>query len=316
MLLLDTRDIACTDRVEAFRVAMQEASVPCRVQQRTSPERMYARMHLFPLGRAAVFTTDASAFRLTRTPRHVRRESPAVVALAFQAQGCGEFSQLGHEQLVRGSDLMLVDLTAPYSFGCSVGGGSRSFQVRYEQLALPVDVVRRASPRLRASRLHGLVRAHLEQVCARVGDLSGDPGAAALGTATVELLRALIVSAAGDARLSGAVGEETLLTRVRAHIGQHLTDPQLTPESIAGAHAVSVRHLYRVFSDAGLSLEQEVIGQRLELARAQLASPAGRRRSIAAVARATGFVDPSHFGRRFKRAYGVTPREWQQHLRR
>ncbi|WP_222195343.1 helix-turn-helix domain-containing protein [Modestobacter italicus] len=312
MLLLDTHDLPRADRVEAFRVAMQEASVPCRVDHRTPPERMYARMHLFPLGRASVFNTDASAFGLIRTARHVRRESPAVVVLAFQAEGRGEFSQLGHEQLVQGRDLMLVDLTAPYSFGCSVGGGSRSFQVLHDQLGLPVDVVRRASPRLRASRLHGLVRTHLGQVCTRAGELSGDPGATTLGTATVELLRALIVSAAGDPRLTGPVRDQTLLTRVRTHIGQHLTDPHLTPESIAGAHAVSVRHLYRVFSDAGLSLEQEVIGQRLELARAQLASPAGRRRSIAAVARSAGFVDPSHFGRRFRLAYGVTPREWQR----
>ena len=312
MLLLDTRDLPRADRAEAFRVAMQEASVPCRVDHRAPPERMHARMHLFPFGRASVFNTDASAFGLIRTSRHVRRESPAVVAVAYQARGRGEFAQLGHEQLVRGTDLMLVDLTAPYSFACAVGGGSRSFQVLHEQLALPVDVVRRAIPRLRASPLHGLVRAHLQRVCTQADELADDPGAAALGTATVELVRALIVSAAGDTTRRREVREQTLLTRVRTYTGQHLGDPGLTPESIAAAHAVSLRQLYRVCSEGGLSLEQWVIEQRLELARMQLASPATRHRSIAAVARAAGFVDPSHFSRRFKLAYGLTPREWQQ----
>jgi AraC-like DNA-binding protein len=51
--------------------------------------------------------------------------------------------------------------------------------------------------------------------------------------------------------------------------------------------------------------------QLLELARTQLASPAGRQRSIAATARACGFADASHFTRRFRQAYGAAPREWQ-----
>jgi AraC-like DNA-binding protein len=63
---------------------------------------------------------------------------------------------------------------------------------------------------------------------------------------------------------------------------------------------------------SGLSLEQWIIDQRLEAAHADLASSTGRRRSIAATSRAYGFQDPSHFSRRFRGAYGMTPRDWQQ----
>jgi hypothetical protein len=141
---------------------------------------------------------------------------------------------------VQGRDLMLVDLTAPYAFNCAVGGGSRSVMVPHEQLALPVDVVRRAVPRLRASPLHDLVRTHLEEVCGRAEELADDAGSLALGTATAELVWALIVSAAGGVRDRGAVREQTLLTRVRTYVGHHLTDPPLTP---AAAHNVSLRQL-------------------------------------------------------------------------
>ena len=185
----------------------------------------------------------------------------------------------------------------------------------HDQLGLPVDVVRRAVPRLRASPLHGLVRTHLEQVCNRAVEFAADAGGAALGTATVELVRALIVSAAGDFAGSAAVREETLVSRVRAYVDQHLTDPGLTPARIAAAHAVSVRQLYKACSAAGLSLEQCIIAARLDLARAQLVSPTGRRRSIAATARTCGFTDPSHFTRRFKATYGLTPRDWQRATR-
>jgi AraC-like DNA-binding protein len=312
MLLLDTADLPRSDRTEAFRVAMQEATVPCRVEHRAPPGELRARMHLWPYGRTWLFTTDASGFRLTRTPRHVRMESPPVVAIAYQARGRGEFAQLGHEQVVSGDDLMLVDLTAPYSFGCAAGGGSRAFMVPYEQLALPVDVVRRAAPRLASSRLHDLVCTHLRCLSDSAAAISGDPAAAALGVATVELVRALIVSAAGDEGRGRTVREQTLATRVRAHVAQHVNDPGLSARTIAAVHNVSERRLYQVFADAGLSLEQEVIGQRLDAARAALVSPSGRHRSIAATARAHGFPSPSHFTRRFRRAYGLTPREWQQ----
>ena len=43
-----------------------------------------------------------------------------------------------------------------------------------------------------------------------------------------------------------------------------------------------------------------------------LGSPGGRRRPIASVARACGFADPSHFARRFRAAFGMSPSDWQQ----
>ncbi|MGX5654912.1 helix-turn-helix domain-containing protein [Geodermatophilus nigrescens] len=312
MLLFDTAPLPRTDRAEAFRVAMQEAAAPCRVEHREDPGAMEARMQAWPYGSVTLLATDATRFRMVRTRRHVARDDGAVVALAFQHRGRGEFDQLGHEQHVQGGDLMLVDMSSPYGFGCATGGGSRALLVPLDRLGLPVDVVRRATPRLRASPLHDLVRDHLQRLADAAPELSADPGAAALGTATVELLRALVVSAAGDDRHGPEVRADTLVTRVRAHVARHLTDPALTPAAVARAHGVSVRHLYKAFAAAGASLEQEVIAGRLEAARSRLASPAGRHRPIAATARACGFADASHFARRFRAAYGMSPREWQR----
>ncbi|MGY1710902.1 helix-turn-helix domain-containing protein [Geodermatophilus sp. SYSU D00758] len=315
MLLLDTATVPPEDRVSAFRAAFDQASVPCRIEHLDPEDRVRARMHLWHFGAANLFTTDASGFRLLRTARHVRVESPAVVALALQTSGVGRFRQFGTDSVVPAGELMLTDLTGPYDFSWVGNGGSRAFQIPYERLGLPVDVVRAGAWRLRASPLHDLVRDHLERLAARPEELSADPGAAVLGSATVDLVRALLVSAAGHAGLARPVREETLLTRLRAYVGRHLADPGLTPEVIASAHNVSVRRLYRAFAEAGLSLEQWVIGQRLEAARSALVSPAGMRRSVEATARSCGFGSPSHFTRRFREAYGLTPREWQRQHR-
>jgi AraC-like DNA-binding protein len=312
MLLLDTAAVAPEHRVDAFRAAFDQASVPCRIEHLDPADRVHSRMHLWQYGRTNVFTTDASGFRLVRTPRHVRVESPQVVALAVQTRAVARFHQFGSDQLVAPGRLMLTDLTAPYDFSWSGAGGSRAFQVPVEQLGLPIAVVRAAAPRLAASPLHDLVRDHLERL-ARDGDvLAAGPGAAALGTATTELVRALLVSAAGDSALTPAVREETLLSRVMTYAAHHLTDPDLGPERLAAVHNVSLRQLYKTCADGGIRLEQWLIDQRLEAARVELASPAGRRRPVSAVARACGFADPSHFARRFRAAYGMSPRAWQR----
>jgi AraC-like DNA-binding protein len=312
MLLLDTTEVPRADRADAFADAMRAMSSPCRVDLRDPSDEMRVRMSVWPYGPSTLVRTDATRFRMARTARHVRMDGEPAIGVSFQSAGHGEFAQFGHEQLVRGDDLMLVDMGSPYAFGCAHGGGARLFIVPAERLGLPTDLVRAAAPRLRASPLHDVVHRHLEEVAASVERLSGDPGAASLGAATVELVRALVVSASGDDRHRAEVRENSLLARVRAFVRQRLADPRLTADVIAAAHNVSVRRLYALCAEAGLSLEQWIITERLEAARSALISPAGLHRTIAATARACGFADASHFSRRFRNAYGVTPREWQR----
>jgi AraC-like DNA-binding protein len=157
-----------------------------------------------------------------------------------------------------------------------------------------------------------VVRDHILHITTRAEQLSADPAASQLAAATVEMMRALIVSAAQDQRLLADAMATSLVPRILAYTRHHLTEDDLVPARIAAAHNISVRYLYKPFEKEDTSLEQWIIQHRLEGARADLASPAGRRRSIASVARAWGFSDSSFFSRRFRRTYGTTPRQWQQ----
>ncbi|MCI4084646.1 MULTISPECIES: helix-turn-helix domain-containing protein [Streptomyces] len=60
-------------------------------------------------------------------------------------------------------------------------------------------------------------------------------------------------------------------------------------------------------------LEQWVISERLEAACRLLTSPQHAGLPVSAVAARCGFTSPSHFTRRFRATYGVTPREWRRH---
>jgi AraC-like DNA-binding protein len=193
------------------------------------------------------------------------------------------------------------------TLGPSSGDGPRcTVRIGLDDLAVPLRTVRAVAGRLRTSPLHPLVRNHLAAVAAGGPGLADGAAAAALGTATVDLVRALVLSAAAgeldDARPASTTA------RVQAYVTAHLRDPDLRPARIAAANAVSVRTLYTIYRALGTSLERSILDQRLRGARADLSTPGRRHHSIAAIARSWGFTDPSTFSQQFRRAFGTTPR--------
>ena len=95
----------------------------------------------------------------------------------------------------------------------------------------------------------------------------------------------------------------------RRHIRAHLHEHDLTPARIAAEHHVSLRTLYNACGDQDGSRADWIIRQRLERVRRELALST-RAPTISGAARAWGFVSAAHFTRRFRAAYGESPREW------
>ncbi|GAB7046066.1 helix-turn-helix domain-containing protein [Catenuloplanes indicus] len=302
--VLDTVDLPPGDRVEAVRAAMMYASAPCHVIHEDPGGPVHARMEVWDLGDANVFTHRSSGIRLLRTERLARQDAMPVVALSVQLRAEGWIERSGRQAVVPAGELLAVDLSAAYDYSWSGDGAAGAIQIPFDRLGLPVDVVRRAAPEIRSSPYYRMLTDH-------IGHLARDPagltGNAAVATASVELAGALLASAAGPDRDTRRVLAETLLTRVRAFVRRHLADPELTPAAIAAAHNVSLRHLYQVCAAADLSLEQWIIGERLRYARQDLLRPENRHRPVAAIARRWGFRDPTHFTRRFKARYGILP---------
>jgi AraC-like DNA-binding protein len=310
--VFDTADLPTRDRVEAVDAALMTASVPCHVIHEDPDGDVHARIGVWQLGEANIFTTRASGIRLLRTATQARQDVMPVVALSVQQQGDGRHEQLDRREIVGPGELMAVDLSAPYDFSWSGDGAAGCVQVPIGQLGLTVDTVRQAVVNIRRSPLYRLLTRHIAGLVAEADQVSADPVGAAVGETSIELCRALLVSAGRVDRHARAVLADTLLTRVRTYVRQHLTDPDLTPARIAAAHHVSVRHLYAVCAQADFSLEQWIISQRLQGASEELARPDDHYRSIAGIAWAWGFRDPTHFARRFRASYGLTPSQWRQ----
>lgn len=311
--LLDTDDLAPRDRAEAMAVAMQDARQPAVITYRSSGAGVHARLDLWELGGAVtLMRLENSALGLTRTPRQVRASEVERVGLTVLSPGTWRHAQHGDDRAERTDDwqLLLVDHATPYDFVRDGDSTTLAFAIDHDELGLSLDVVRAAATRVGGSPLERMMIDHVRGLADALPGVPPGAGALALGTATTELLRALVLTAAGAGEPQPSAA--SLLTRTRRYVDGHLTDPGLTPERIARAHHVSVRQLYSAWARNDVSLAGHIMTGRLELARRALRAPAARARTVAAVAHACGFVDPAHFSRRFRAAFGVSPREFRR----
>jgi AraC-like DNA-binding protein len=102
------------------------------------------------------------------------------------------------------------------------------------------------------------------------------------------------------------------LEKIKSWILDHLADPRLTPDGVAGAFGMSRRSLYNLFL-AGQGTPRAFIQQaRLDRARELLAHPHWREQPLAQIASRSGFADPAHFSRAFHARYGMPPSAWRE----
>jgi AraC family transcriptional activator of tynA and feaB len=124
----------------------------------------------------------------------------------------------------------------------------------------------------------------------------------AAADAALELLRAAVEPSVPTSR---SAKRAAVRASVRRHVRAHLQDPVLGPETIAHAHAISVRALHALFEDSGESVAGLVRNERLRRCFEDLELPSGG--SVTEIAFRWGFRDAAHFSRVFKREFGVTP---------
>ncbi|EXG83005.1 helix-turn-helix domain-containing protein [Cryptosporangium arvum] len=308
----DTASLARHDRAEAIATRMREAAHAAVWEQPETGHEAELRLESCALGPLRLLNTRTSPHRAFRTRRHARGSSGApVIALGVTLRGEGSQTQSGTEVPSVRNALYLLEMSAPFEHQRRTTTWAYTLHVPGDQLGLPLEAVHRARGALASSPLYRLMSRHLRELFRNQTALAADPAAARLGVATIELVRALVASAAHDRRHARSALDVVFLERVRFFVETHLADPDLTPAAIAAAHHVSERQLYKVCAAAGIRLEQWIIRRRLERVRDELADPAARHRTIAAVAYRWGFVNRTHFAQRFRAEYGLTAREWR-----
>lgn len=127
------------------------------------------------------------------------------------------------------------------------------------------------------------------------------------------VLCTLVALALGPTRLAGdrgpAARRAVQRERIHAYIRTHLRNPRTTVESAAQDMAISRRWLHALLKEDGEGFSARLTRLRLEESLRILSDPAHDRVSITELALLVGFNDVSTFHRRFRRRFGMTPRE-------
>lgn len=316
MPVLDTRALPARDRADAVRATLASTVVPVEIDFPRERGPAAAYIATTDLGQMRVCSVRSNATRVERTPALARDDRAPSLFLAVQMEGESLIVQGGREAVLRPGELAFSESTSPYTLLDVEGIRQHLFAVPVAALALPHDDVRRLAA-VTLSPGHpvtDLAATYFRRLAARP-DISGVGGADAVGRPSIELVRALLTTHLDAAAPAADALHAALRLRVLEYVRAHLSEPGLCAAQIAQAHHVSVRHLYNVLGEGGISLGEWVKAERLEQCRRELAGlPTGV--TIAALARRWGFPDASSFGRSFRAAYGQSPRDWQRAHRR
>lgn len=158
-----------------------------------------------------------------------------------------------------------------------------------------------------------LMRLLVEQICA--GELQGcaaQQEGQALQEALIALLGPTLRQSVGPT-LEGYDSRHGSCLRSQAQqlISQSLTEPGLSPLSLARQMNISVRQLYRLFEEQGDSVCRFIQRSRLNRSAADLSNPRLRGESITDIAFKWGFTDSAHFSRTFKKHFEQSPRDYR-----
>ena len=311
-LILDTRRIPEADRGDAVRETIARTVVKVNIDfpEQSGPS---VRGAITDIGQLRVCSVRSNAIKVERTPRLARDGLPPSIFLGVQLAGSSLIVQGDREAVLRPGDLAFSDSTTPYSLLDGEGIRQHFFSIPMAALALPYDAIRQLAA-VTLSPGHpvaDLAATYFRRLGARP-DIFTQPGAAAVGRPSIELVRALITTHLDASGLAGESLESTLLLRVLEYARGHLAEPELNATQIAVAHHISVRHLYNVLAHGGISLGDWIRTQRLERCHDELSLRLAQSGNIGSIARRHGFTDASSFGRVFKSAYGISPREWRE----
>lgn len=270
-------------------------------------DRFSARLDQFDLGPATVSLVQADSQSIRRTPERIARSGYAGFFLLQLRSGRLGLQQYGRECVVEPGDSVLIDCNGSYRLECL--GKTRSVAVRFSH-----DWLRNWVPgpeRLTAKpiRSDGAWGSVLSSALATL-DSEHETDFALPPSAVAEQFGSLLALAVGP-ETHALTPSDKLLNRIRGTIRDRCSDPGLTPTSVADAHGISKRYLHYLFAQKSITFRSELIRVRLDAAQRLLSDKRYSALTVGEVAARCGFLEPSHFTRRFRKAYGAGPSDFR-----
>jgi AraC-like DNA-binding protein/mannose-6-phosphate isomerase-like protein (cupin superfamily) len=302
---LTTSDKKPSERLEFWQEIVCKKYVSASAETKVRGDEFAGSLTSSELGPLVVAELDAPLHFWSRKPQHVHNDGQEVFIVSLIQQGAGELTQRGRSAQLGPGDLVIYDSGATFDY---------ALRAKTQLVKIPRRLLESKLDRphdflaLKIDRKNPLssILGDLLSCCLEI-DLSLDLSprtAKRLSNAIVDLLVSICDlerDTLPETQISGP------LERVVRFARANLDDPELGPDALAGAAAISMRTLSRLFGALGTTPMRWVWSERLEASRTSLLQ--GEVRSVTEAAFAHGFSDLGHFSRSFKRTFGISPQK-------
>lgn len=308
-----TDDYSDYNAVEAWHQLVGEYVRP--MEPSPAPEESFrARMRVERMGPLDVLEAAATPYVVHRSPKAIARShGPGEIFCSLQLAGSHLIVQDGQERIRRPGELAIFDPQYPCTIVCGEPVNFLAFVFPRQTVSSNLEtLIQGAGTVLPADQGIGpLVTSFLRQLGGQLGNVR-PATAARLAGHTLDLLSTFFADLLGTESCIDGAGQRSLVVQIKVYIEANLTDPNLSPTTVAAAHHISVRYLQKLFETQGLTASGLIRERRLEHARRDLANPTQKGVPITDIAERWRFADSAHFSRLFKASYDLSPRDYRR----
>lgn len=292
---------------DALDTTFCEMDVTWPQRQRPFTAEMTAR----PIADLSISVVHADPHTVVRSPAMIESDSLDDYLLCLATGGSVTLDQDGHSGTLTRGGFGIVDAAKP--FVISGVGEFSQVVLRMPRAALDSRATTRSivdsAVGLGVSGQSGvgrLVSSLLVDVATHDDDISVGASSTVAGALLDMIVTALNDVGAPVTPVDRAHADD--LRHVQRIMVSHIDNPDHTIASVSAEAGMSVRYVHKLFSTVGATPRSWLTLQRLDRARTLLLQTP---LTVEDVGRQTGFRDPSHFSRAFRRQYGASPAQYR-----
>jgi len=290
-------DVACRKLVE------HDSRPECRIS-------FEAEIEIGELGTLNLVQFRNSPMRVNHTQGHAIKARSDELLVCRQMLGDLVLEQEGRTASLSAGDLSLLDPLLPYEAG--FGHDSRTLVLKIPRRELEARVGKTRDMVAYAIKPVGAEDHLSSSISAMLPSLTGKllgSNAEMVSNHVIDLIAVSIGRSTLDARPRVSCTKAFFYSKIRAAVDARLSDRDLDAQTVADAVGVSIRYANEILSEYDTSIGRLILARRLARCRRAIEDPEQAHRSISEIAYGWGFSDLTHFGRTFKKAYGILPRD-------
>jgi AraC family transcriptional regulator, positive regulator of tynA and feaB len=265
------------------------------------------------LGPLRLILAKNAPMDVVRTSAHIGHARTDDLFICRQMAGLAAFEQSGRDICLSTGEITVLDPLQPYQIIFPSASKMLILKVprrelqdrvgRLGEVPLPLIIPTGSEDSLVSHMIGTLPTLTLGRM--------NEPNKELIAHHALDLFAASLTKALKSERPRLTTARAVVLMKVRAIIDARLSQPYLSASAVAEAVGVTVRYANKVLAEHNTSIMRLVQTKRLERCRQALEDQAQAHRTVSEIAYSWGFSDMTHFGRRFREAYGMLPSEFR-----